>query len=87
MSADVCCLVGGPVSVRSQRSRLIETAGPLTGSLSSSASSNFPVIHQQSQQLLSGSWVQISASDCFSCLLGLLECGHTRSLFVSAPLS
>jgi hypothetical protein len=47
MSAGVCCLVGGSVSERSQGSRLIETAGPLTGSPSSSASSSFPLIQQQ----------------------------------------
>jgi hypothetical protein len=31
ISADVCCLVGGPVFERSQGSRLIKTAGPRTG--------------------------------------------------------
>jgi hypothetical protein len=32
ISAGVCCLLGGPVSERSQGSRLIETAGPPIGS-------------------------------------------------------
>jgi hypothetical protein len=40
ISAGVCCLFGGPVFDRSLGSRLIETAGPPTGSPSSSASGN-----------------------------------------------
>jgi hypothetical protein len=41
ISAGICCLVGGPVSERSQGSRLTETAGSPTGLASSSASSSF----------------------------------------------
>ena len=41
MSAGVCCLVGGPVSERSQGSRLVETAGIPMGLPSSSAFSSF----------------------------------------------
>jgi hypothetical protein len=51
-SAGVCCLFGGPVSERSLGvvvvvSMLIETAGPPTGSPSSSASSSFSLIQPQ----------------------------------------
>jgi hypothetical protein len=81
MSAGVCPLVGVPVSERSPRSGLIETAGPPTGSPSSSTSCSFPLI----QQLLSIDWAQISVSVSFSCLLGLSEGSHDRSLFVDAP--
>jgi hypothetical protein len=47
LSAGVCCLVGGPVSERSWGSRIIETAGPPTGSPSSSASSGLSLIQPQ----------------------------------------
>jgi hypothetical protein len=47
ISPGVCCLVGGPVFERSLGSRLIETAGPPTGSPSSSASSSLYLIQQQ----------------------------------------
>jgi hypothetical protein len=47
ISAGVYCLVGGPVSERPLESRLIETAGPPTGSPSPSASSNFPLFQPQ----------------------------------------
>jgi hypothetical protein len=70
ISAGVCYLVGGPVSERSGGSRLIDTAGPPTGSPSSSASSSFSLI--QLQELIIG-WVQISTSDSFSYLLGISE--------------
>jgi hypothetical protein len=40
ISAGVCCLVGGPVSERSQGPRLVEAVGPPTGLPSSSASSS-----------------------------------------------
>jgi hypothetical protein len=46
---------------------------------------SLPSFNNRGQQLLSIGWVQISASDSFSCLLSLLECGHGRSLFVSTP--
>ena len=42
VSAGVCCLVGVPVSERSWGSRLIEIAGPPTGSPFSSASFSLP---------------------------------------------
>jgi len=85
ISAGVCCLVGEPVSERSQGSRLIDTADSPTGLPSSSTSSGFSLIQQRGQQLLFIGWVHISASDSFSCLLGLLEGSHDRSLFVSTP--
>jgi hypothetical protein len=66
------------VSERSRVSRLIETDGPPTVSFS------FSIIQPQGQQLLSLGWVQISASDSFSCLLGISEGSLDRSLFVSA---
>ena len=47
ISAGVCCVVGGPVSKRSLGFRLIETAGPPTGLLSSSAYYSFPLIETQ----------------------------------------
>jgi hypothetical protein len=84
ISAGIYCLVGVPVFERSQESRLIETACPPTGSPSFSASSSFSLIQPQGLGV-SVSWVQIYTSDSFSCLLGLLACGHDRSLFVSAP--
>jgi hypothetical protein len=85
ISAGVCCLVGGPVFERSQGSRLIETAGPPTGLPFSSASFSLPQFNNRGQLLLSIGWVQLSASDSFSCLLGLLEDNHDISLFVSSP--
>jgi hypothetical protein len=69
---------------RSQESRLIETAGPPIGSPFSSVSFSLPYFNR-GQLLLSIGWVQISASDSFSCLLGVLGDSHSRSLFVSAP--
>jgi hypothetical protein len=47
ISAGVCCLVDDPVFERPQWFRLIETAGPPTGSPSSSASSSFSLIQPQ----------------------------------------
>jgi hypothetical protein len=47
ISAGVCCLFDGPVFGRSWGSRLIETAGPPTGSPFFSASSSFSAIQQQ----------------------------------------
>ena len=78
--AGVCCLVVVPVSERSPGSRLIETAGPITGLPSSSASSSFLLIQPQGSAVLAIGWVQISASDSSSCFLGLLESSHDRSL-------
>ena len=78
------------MSERSLGSRLIETAGPPTGSPSSSASSSFSLIQPQGSaqpQKLSIGWVQISASDLFSCLLDLSESSHDRPLSVSTPLA
>jgi hypothetical protein len=42
ISAGVCCLFGGPVFVRSQQSRLIDTAGSPTESPLSSTSFSLP---------------------------------------------
>ena len=70
ISARVSCLVGGPMFERSWGSRLIETASPPTGS--------------PSPQLLSAIPNSIYGSDSFSCLLGLPEYSHDRTLFVSA---
>ena len=83
ISAEVCCLFGGPVFEKFNGSRLIETAGPPTGCLLLSFFQD-SLIQQQGSALLSIGWVQISASDFFSCLLSLLEGSHDRSLFVSA---
>jgi hypothetical protein len=47
ITAVVCCLVGVPVSERSQGSKFIESAGPPISSPSSSASSSFPLIQPQ----------------------------------------
>jgi hypothetical protein len=85
ISAGVCCLFGGPVFERCWGCRLIETAGPSAGLSFSSASFSLPYFNNRGQLLLSIDWVQISASDSFSCLLGLLEGRHDKSLFVSAP--
>ena len=85
MSAGICCVVGGPVSEKSRGSRLVEIAGPPTGSPSSSASSSFSLIHR-GQQLLPTGWMQISASDSLSCLLGLLE-GSLPLFFLSFALA
>ena len=60
---------------------LLETAGPPTRFPFSSASFSLPCGYR-GQQFLSIGWMQISASDSFSCLLGLLEGSHDRSLFV-----
>ena len=84
ISADVCCLFGGPVSERSQGSRLIESTFPLTGS-PFSPSLGLPKLNHRGQLLLSIGWVQISAFESFSCLLGLSGGSHDRSLFVSIP--
>ena len=82
----VCYLVGGLVSERSWGSRLIETAGSPTGLPSSSASSSSSLIQPQGSAALSISWVQISASDSFSCLLGLsLNLLFLRLLSISIP--
>jgi hypothetical protein len=69
---------------RSQRSRSIETACPPTESAFSSDSFSLSKFNNRGQLFLSIGWVQISASDSFSCLLGLLEGSQDRSLFVSA---
>ena len=73
ISAGVCCLFVGPVFERSQGSRLTKTAGPPTGSPFSSASFSLLQLNNRGQLLLSIGWVQISASDSFSCLLGPLK--------------
>jgi hypothetical protein len=78
-----CCLVGDPVSERSLGNRLIETVCPPTGSPSFSSSSSFPLIQSQAISALSIAWVQISASDSFSCLFGLSEGSKDRFFFVS----
>jgi hypothetical protein len=85
ISAGVCCLFVGPVFERSQGSRLIKIAGPPTGSPFSLASFSLSYFNNSGQQLLSIGWVQRSASDSFSCLLGLSEGSHARSLFVNVP--
>jgi hypothetical protein len=68
---------------RSQESRLTETTGPPIG-LFYSTSFSHPQSNNRGQLLLSIGWMKISASDSFSCLLGLPECSHAWSLFVSA---
>ena len=83
----ICYLVGGPMSERSQGSRSIETSGPPTGLLSSSASSSFSLIQPQGSAMLSIVWVQIYASDSFSSLLGLSEGSYDRFLFCAKSLS
>jgi hypothetical protein len=83
ISDGVCCLFGGPVFEISWGSRLIDTTGPPTGLSYSSASFSLSVIEHQ-ESAVSVHWVQITASDSFSCLLGLQEGGHARFLFVSA---
>jgi hypothetical protein len=85
ISVGVFCLFGGPMIERSWGSRLFETPAPPTGSPFFSASVSFPEFNNRGQLLLSIGWVIISASDSFSCLLGLLEGSHDRSLSVSAP--
>jgi hypothetical protein len=47
ISAGACCLVGGSVSERSQRSKLIATASLLMGLPSSSASFSFFLVQPQ----------------------------------------
>jgi hypothetical protein len=81
ISAGVCCLFGGPVFERSRGSRLIETAGPPAGS-PQLLEFSLPQFNNRGQLYIG--WVQISASDSFSCLLGLLEGSHDGFLFVSA---
>jgi len=83
-SSQLGCLVGGSVSERSQGSRLVETAGPPTGSPSSSAPSSFCLIQLQGS---AASVHCLSASDSFSCLLGLSEGSHDRSLFSERPIA
>ena len=58
-SALVCCLVGGPLSERSQGSKLVETAGPSMGSTSSSASFSLFLIQPQGS-LTSVQWLGVS---------------------------
>jgi hypothetical protein len=87
LCAGVCYLVGGSVFERSQGSRLIETAGSPTGSSFSSASFNSPQFNNRGQLLLSIGWVQISASDTFSCLLGFSEDSHDRSVFYGCSIA
>ena len=70
---------------RFQGSRLIKADGPPTASSASSASFSFSLIQQQGSAASVIDWVQISAFDSFSCLLGLSEGSHDRSLSVSAP--
>jgi hypothetical protein len=84
ISAGISCLFGGPVFERSQVSRLSKTAGPPVRSPFSSNSFSLSQFNNRGQLLLSIGWVQISASDTFSCLLGLSEGSHDRSLFVTA---
>jgi hypothetical protein len=72
---------------RSQESRLIETAGPPTGLPFSSSPFSLLYVKNRGQLFLSIGWVQISASDSFNSLLGLLEGSLDRSLFVRTPYS
>ena len=73
------------MSERSQGSRLVKTAGPPTGLLSFSASSSFYLIQQQWSPA-SVHWLSINtASDSFSCLMGLSEGSHDKPLLVSIP--
>jgi hypothetical protein len=44
-----------------------------------------PTFNNRGQLLLSIGWVEISICDTFSCLLGLSEGSHDRSLCVSTP--
>ena len=84
ISAGVCGLFGGPVFEKSQGSRLIETAGPPTRSpFSISASFSLHLFNNRGELLLSNDWAQISASDFFSCLLGLSGGSRDRPLLVS----
>jgi hypothetical protein len=73
ISAGICCLFGGPVFRDLGGSRLIKTAGPPKELPFSSASFSLPYSNHSFQLLLSIGWVQISASDSFSCLLGPLK--------------
>jgi hypothetical protein len=84
ISAGVCCLVGGPMFQSSQGFRLIKTAGPPT-ELPFSA---FQIsLIQPQRTAASVHWLgEISASDSFSCLLGLSEGSHNRSLSMSASV-
>jgi hypothetical protein len=85
ISAGVGYLFGGSVLERSQGSRLLKTAGPPTGLAFYSASFSLSQIQQQGSAA-SVHWLgQITKYDSFSCLLGLLEGCHDRSLFVSVP--
>jgi hypothetical protein len=68
VSAGVCCLVRGPVSERSQGSRLIEIDGPPTGSPFSSASSNFSPIQPQ-KSAASVQWLGVNMCIRFTQLL------------------
>jgi hypothetical protein len=85
ISVGVCCLSGGPGFERNRVSRLIETVGPPTGLLFLSASFILVYFNKRGQLLLSIGWVQMSASDTFSCLLGLSEGSHDSSIFMSIP--
>jgi hypothetical protein len=71
--ASECCLVGGSVSKKSQRSGLVDTAGLPTGSPSSSAScSLFPI--QPHRSLASAHWLGVSACIwLFQLLVGSLR--------------
>ena len=53
ISTGLCCLFGGPVSERSQGSRLVETTGLLMGSPSSQLLPAFPSLNHRGHQLLS----------------------------------
>ena len=77
-----CMLPGWCYSERSLGSRLIETAVPPTGSPSFSASSNLSLTQPQGVAASSFGWMQIFASDPFSCLLGFSEGSHDRFLFM-----
>ena len=77
--------VSGPMYKRFQGSRLIETAGPPTGSPTSSDSSKLSLIQQEESAASVHQLVVNTASDNFNCLWGLLESSHARPLFVSAP--
>ena len=69
--ACICCLFDGPVFERFRVFRLIKTSSPSTESHLSSNSFSLPWFNNRGQLFLYICWVQIPASDSFSCLLSL----------------
>ena len=86
ISTGIGCLFGALVFDRPWGSRLIETIGHPTGLPFSSVSFSLPEFINRGQLLLSIGWVQLSASDSFSCLLGLSECSHASSFFCEGSI-